>query len=162
MLIYIGLVSFCSIVSIIFTNKEWFAPISQKLLNAYAIVSSGVLNIFGQGTTSVNGTISGSGFSIAIKEGCDALAPMLLYFYSVLFFKASWRHKLKGLGIGLPVLAVINIIRICTLFLVGKYGNDVIFDIMHVDVWQVLFIIFTLIIWVQWLKRTELIPNVKA
>ena len=162
MLLYIGLVSFFSILFIIMSNQAWFEPISNRVLSGYAWISSAILNLLGQQTDVDGQSIAGQGFSISIRKGCDALAPMILYLFSIAFFNTDLKHKMKGLLIGLPVLAVINIIRICTLYLIGKYSTQTIFDIMHVDVWQIFFIVLTLVIWVQWLKKTQKIPNAQA
>jgi exosortase/archaeosortase family protein len=133
---------------------DWFVPISDFILNIYAKISSGILNILGQETSANNGNISSSAFAISVKKGCDAIAPMILYSFAIIFFPVNYKLKLKGIGIGIALLFVLNIIRIVSLYLIGKYANKTIFDIMHVDVWQIFFIIITVFIWVQWLKTS--------
>jgi exosortase/archaeosortase family protein len=153
MLIYIALVSFFSILFFIFSNQLWFEPFSKKILSGYAHISSFLLNLFGQDTRVFEENITSSAFSISVRKGCDAIAPMILYIFGIVFFPVNYKHKLRGIGIGITVLAVVNIIRIFSLFLIGKYTNQRFFDIMHVDIWQILFIMITLFIWVQWLKK---------
>lgn len=152
MILYVSLVSFFSIICMILANQLWFEPVSKSILNVYASISSFILNIFGQGTNVDDTSIVSSSFSIQVKKGCDALAPMILYIFSVAFFPTDIKSKLKGLLFGLPILAVLNLIRLISLFLIGKYGNQMLFDIFHVDVWQIIFIVLTLVIWSYWLK----------
>lgn len=153
MIVYISLVTFSSILFFIFSNQLWFEPYSKKILSAYAHISSFILNLFGQNTSVLGEDIVSPAFSISVRKGCDAIAPMILYIFGTAFFPVNYKHKLKGIGFGILILALVNIIRIVTLFLIGKYTNDRFFDIMHVDIWQILFIVITLYIWVQWLKK---------
>ena len=155
MIRYIALVSVFSILFFIMSNQAWFEPISKKILNAYAYVSSFILNILGQKTSVINGNINSATFSISIRKGCDAIAPMALYIFAITFFPVHYMHKLKGILYGIIILAIVNAIRIVSLFLIGKYTNETIFQIMHVDIWQIFFIIITLFIWVQWLKKSS-------
>jgi len=162
MILYISLVSFFSILSMIIANQLWFQPISRSILNFYASISSFILNLFQQNTVVNDASISSESFSIGVKKGCDALAPMILYIFSIGFFPTDFKAKLKGLLVGLPILAVLNLLRIISLFLIGKYGNPVLFDIFHVDVWQVVFIVLTLVIWSYWLKFSHKKSIVKS
>ena len=59
------------------------------------------------------------------------------------------RSKLPGLVVGTFVLAVVNLIRIVTLFYTGIYWPKW-FEAMHVDVWQPIFILLSLTFWILW------------
>nr|WP_262914175.1 exosortase/archaeosortase family protein [Portibacter lacus] len=154
MILYIVLVTACSILFFIFSNQLWFEPISKSILNMYAKISNVFLNLLQQNTTANDGQIVSPEFSISIKKGCDAIAPMILYIFAIAFFPVHYMSKIKGILYGILILAVLNTIRIISLFLIGKYTNDYIFDIMHVDIWQIAFIIFTVFIWVKWLQNS--------
>lgn len=145
------------------TSRPFFESISQPILNIYADISNGILNVLGQQTKANNENIYSSDFSIQIKKGCDAIAPMILYTLSILFFPVAFKHKPKGILIGLLLLFVLNIVRIVSLYLTGKYVHSL-FEIMHTDVWQIIFIVFTLYLWLIWLKKVTQNPveNVEA
>ncbi len=93
MLKYIGLVSFFSVLCMILSNQLWFQPYSQKILAGYALVSSFFLNLAGQGTSVTGHDITSSGYSISIKKGCDAVAPMILYIFAISFFPADLKVR---------------------------------------------------------------------
>ncbi len=156
MTIFVLAVAICSILSFIVTNQLWFQPAVRGLLSLYAKVSSVILNLLGQSTQVISSQISSASFAIDVKKGCDALAPMLLLTFGTLFFPAGWKDKVKGLLVGISLLALINTIRIVSLFLIGKYTNAAIFDLFHVDIWQIFFILFALLIWIRWLKNATL------
>ena len=54
---------------------------------------------------------------------------------------------------GVIVRMVLNVIRIITLFLTRLHWPKA-FDIMHVDVWQVMFILFAILLWALWASWT--------
>ena len=61
-----------------------------------------------------------------------------------------WR-KLPAVVVGVLLLLVLNIVRIVTLYLTGIYLKSV-FDIMHLDVWQAMFIGMALMLWAVWAR----------
>ena len=151
---FIGSILIFGIFSFWLTAQDSFDKYAQPLLNVYADISNFILNIFGQETRASGESIFSSEFSIQIKKGCDAIAPMILYTLSILFFPVAFKKKPKGILIGLALLFLLNIIRIVTLYLTGKYAYPI-FDMMHTDVWQILFIVFTLYLWLRWLRSVN-------
>lgn len=137
---------------LVLTNQAWFETIAAPILAAYAWISSGILNLFGMGTSANAENINSGPYSLQIKKGCDAIAPMILYAVSILAFPIAMRWKWKGVLYGIVALAIMNIIRIVTLYFFGRYTSEEIFDIMHVDVWQILFIAFTVFLWLYWMR----------
>jgi exosortase/archaeosortase family protein len=143
-------------------NSDWFKESLDPILNLYAAISSVILNILGQGTEAIKQTVAGDAFSVNIKQGCDAIAPMLLYFSAVVLYPISFKWKWQGVLGGLFVLFILNIIRIVTLYLSGAYGSMGFFDFMHIEFWQVLYIILTVfvwLIWVRWAGKKQLLAN---
>jgi exosortase/archaeosortase family protein len=130
----------------------------MSLITFYAKLSSRLLNLMGQQATVFGDTISSSQFSIGIKMGCDAVEPMALFAAGILAFPALFRKKLVGLLAGLFVIFVLNIVRIATLFLVGiKYPD--LFEVMHFEVWQAIFIVVAIGLWFIWLSWAVRKPN---
>lgn len=145
---FIVLVGFFSFVQ----STDWFKEAIKPILYVYASISSVVLNLFGQGTSATAETVSSERFSVNIKQGCDAIAPMLMFMSAILLYPIRNKWKWPGIGIGLVILFILNIIRIITLYLSGVYGNMAFFDFMHIEFWQVLYIILTVILWFYWIK----------
>lgn len=125
-----------------------------------AVVGSGILNIFGQGTQAIGPDISSPDFAISVKQGCDAIEPTVLFIAGVVAFPGPWRKKLKGIPVGIAFLLGMNLIRIITLFLTGRYWNAA-FEFMHIEVWQVIFIILALVAWGYWIRWALKSPTAK-
>jgi len=132
-------------------SKSNFQPL---VVSVNARVSSFILNLFGMGTAPAGGVIASTQYSVSIARGCDAMEAMALFGSALLAFPAKWKFKLIGFFAGIAILFFLNIVRIVSLFLTGVYFPSV-FEFMHVEVWQALFIIFALGLWIFWIKWTK-------
>lgn len=144
------------------TGTETF---SKQFLPAYlsvvASVTSATLSVLGFATATSGTTVSSQAFAMNIAYGCDALEPTFLFAVVVLAFPAPWKKKLLGVLGGVALLYAINIIRLITLFLTGIYKREY-FELMHIEVWQALFIILALALFVLWVSITERQPQHEA
>ena len=114
-----------------------------------ASASAMILRVLGE-DASANGTfVSSPRYAVDIKRGCDAVEPSALFIAAVMAFPTALLPKLPGLLLGTIVLAIINLVRIVTLFYTGIYFPSL-FETMHEDVWQALFILLALFLWVVW------------
>lgn len=129
--------------------------ILSKIAAANASVGSLLLNIFGMDTNTINERIVSKEFSVNVKAGCDGIEAIMLCVAGMLVFPSKWGQKFKGIVVGVGFLLFLNLFRIITLFLTGRYYRKA-FDFMHLDFWQVLFIILaiiTVLIWIQWVNK---------
>lgn len=127
--------------------------IHPKIVSANASISSFFLNLLGQQTLASNQVVVSPRFSISVSRGCDAIEAMALFGAAMLAFPFKWTKKLTGLFIGIIVLFVLNLVRIISLFLTGVYAPRA-FEIMHVEVWQVVFIFIALALWIFWIRMS--------
>lgn len=136
------------------TNGTWFDKFREPFLVLFTTVSSAILNLFGYETTAQGSQLSSSSFGVNIREGCDALAPAILFTVAVLAFPGAWKKKITGIVVGLATIFVLNLIRIISLYLAGVYVPDW-FDFLHVEFWQVVFIALTVLVWLIWLRWSQ-------
>ena len=148
--------SFIILVLLLFTLSatDLFNLIREPLTNLYTWISGMILNIFGSNATVNGDTLSTSRFVINVKAGCDGVAPMILFWATVAVFPVKWKYKWPGLLYGTIFLFVLNVIRIISLFLAGVYVRSL-FDFLHVEFWQILFIAFTIFVWVYWYRWAQ-------
>lgn len=131
-------------------NQPFFDVVNLPVVKGYAWIGSVLLNIFAQGTISDGSYIASDLFSMDISKGCDAITPTLLFMSAVIAFPIAFRLKIPALLIAPPALALLNIIRIISLFLIGSYLPSM-FEFAHIELWQVIFILICFIGWVYWL-----------
>lgn len=87
--------------------------------------------------------------SVSVERGCDALAPSALFVSAVLASPVSIRSRLIAALGGTLLLMVINLVRIISLYLTRIHWPKA-FDVMHLDVWQSLFIFLAILLWAVW------------
>ncbi len=141
----------------LFYALAMFTPFYERHFPYYlglnARLSGYVLKLLGHDITVTGSSISSPAFSIIVKRGCDAIEPTALFACAVLAFPAPFHKKIVGVAAGTLLLAILNLVRIITLFLAGLYLPSV-FELMHIDVWQGLFIFLAIVFWVFWLLWT--------
>ncbi len=93
--------------------------------------------------------VQSSRFGMEVERGCDAVEPTILFLAAVLASPVAFRARLIGMVVGGLALAVMNVVRLLTLFLTGIYWQTA-FEIMHVDVWQAIFVFLAILFWVLW------------
>ena len=132
----------------------WISPAEsfQEYLTLNAEASAVILRLLGDDATAAGVSVGSSRFSVNIKRGCDALQVSAFFIFAVLAWPVSvsiWRRFL-GLIIGTSLLLAMNLVRIVSLYYTGIHFPSA-FDMMHIDVWQVGFIVLALFFWVLWL-----------
>ena len=139
-------------------NTTYFKTVLHPALNNwYASIGSTIINWFGFATVVKHSAINSTHFSVDIERGCDALEPIGFIIAAVLAYPISFSKKWIALFLGPLLLAILNILRIVTLYFKGVYFKSV-FDIIHVDVWQVVFILLTMgicLIWIKWASTSN-------
>ncbi|GMV95096.1 MAG: hypothetical protein AMXMBFR82_48740 [Candidatus Hydrogenedentota bacterium] len=92
-------------------------------------------------------------FRFNVVPDCGALPSMSIFLAAMIAFPTDLWRRLVGLAIGLPLLYGVNIARLTCLALIGAYsGNGQIFDFAHEYVWQAVYIVFVVIIWLMWVE----------
>jgi len=127
---------------------------SKRFLPSYhhwiAEVSGSLLATLGLDTTVTGVSIYSPKFSVNIVRGCDAVEAIALYVCAVLAFPLPFLKRLPGMIAGALLLSVLNLVRVVSLFLIGVYSRRI-FDLMHIDVWQAIFIFLAVLLWILWL-----------
>jgi len=142
------------LVLFVMSAAEAFEVIREPLTNTYAWISSELLNLFSYNTTVNGNTLGNDNFTINIEAGCDGVGPMILFWTTIAVFPVKWAYKWKGLLYGTIFLFALNTIRVITLFLAGVYVRSI-FEFLHVEVWQILFIAMTIFVWLIWYRWAQ-------
>ncbi len=137
-----------SLISLNWVNDNVIEPLTAGI----ARVSGATLDLIGQDVT-MNGTVIRSPrFAVNIRNGCNGVEAMLIFLAAVLAFPASWKSRLIGLGLGIVIIQIVNLIRVVALFLTGAYLPRF-FDTSHTVIWQTLVILTGVLLWVFWANR---------
>lgn len=124
-------------------------------------VSGAILGILGQDVR-VDGTlILSSDFAVNVQNGCNGIETVLLIVAAMAAYPAGLMSRISGIVAGTVLIQLINFVRIVTLFLVGRYFQNV-FQLFHTAVWQILVVLAGVLIFLVWSYKFAASPNVEA
>jgi archaeosortase B (VPXXXP-CTERM-specific) len=94
---------------------------------------------------------------LQIVSECTGVYAAILFLAGVLAFPTTWKARLVGLAVGLPILLLVNLARLVALgLLVGTSSRWMPF--FHEYVWQVLFVglvVGLYLLWIRWMVPRE-------
>jgi exosortase H (IPTLxxWG-CTERM-specific) len=94
-----------------------------------------------------------SAFTFHVVADCGAIPSMSIFLAAVLAFPAPWSRRFLGILLGIPVLYALNILRLACLGALGAWvGPGPLFDFAHHYVWQGIFIVFVVAVWLLWVE----------
>ena len=148
---------------IIFTTlvlcSAWFLSLNSVMeffgsdfTRIIATIAAGVLNLAGFDVSYTGITIAGHGFSVGIKYGCNAVYEIMVFSAAVIAYPSSVKDKVTGVLFGVIVIYIFNLVRAVLLFLTGIYFPNL-FEILHENVAQNIFVFFLVILWLFWVSR---------
>lgn len=131
----------------------------ESYLNVLAAISGWVLGLFGTEVKVVGTQIVGSGYAVAVAQGCDAIEVCSLLAAAVLAFPVSWPARIRGLAIGIVALQALNILRIVTLYWIGASSFSKYFKTSHELIWPSVLIAITIATWILWVRWETPAPS---
>ena len=135
--------------------------------DAVARVSAALMRTFDATITTSGNVIasSASPFAVSIEAGCNGVEATLVLVAAMIAFPAPWPHRLRGIAAGIAAVQVLNVLRVVSLFYLGRFDRDV-FEWAHLYAWQALIMLDVLIVWVVWVRliprRDDALPPLAA
>jgi exosortase H (IPTLxxWG-CTERM-specific) len=131
-------------------DRNVIVPFSHVL----AVVSGGVLNLFAQHVHVTGTVIAGPAFAVDIKNGCNGIEAVVFLCAAIAAFPASWRARLLGILAACTIIEGLNVIRIVSLYLIGRYRPSA-FGAFHLAVWQSVIFAAAVFLFVAWTARVR-------
>lgn len=146
-------VGFLLLAGLFFLLLEIAPPAFYHLSNRLNTVLTARL----MGLVNIRPTISDTlltldGFTVNVIGECSAIFLLALLAAFILAYPAAWRQRLAGLFTCIPVVMMVNIVRIAVVFYAGSRYRPL-FKPLHLYFGQVLMIIAVLVVVQVWLRR---------
>jgi exosortase H (IPTLxxWG-CTERM-specific) len=133
-------------------TAPFHSAVEEPLLHLNAWLAHRVLVLLGAQATLAGTLVTSPGFSMEVVSGCTGLFIFLVLLAGVLAFPARWSHRIKGFLGGAVLLFVLNLVRIVSLFFLGRLLPDH-FEDFHFFIWQGIIILVTAFYWYSWALR---------
>ena len=122
-------------------------------LRAYARAAGILLRLFEPGVLVRGQDIVGR-YSIRIVKTCDGMDVNILLLSAIMAWPSSLRMRLAGATVGIAVLSVANVTRICSLYLVGVHAPDS-FEFMHVELLPALMLSVAVVCFLLFIRHVQ-------
>jgi len=142
-------VSFCTVFYLFY---YYFMDYFAFLENITASLLGFLLRIFGVDAAVTGNTVTMDRLSLRIIDECTAMFGSIVYISCVLAYPTDPKKKIIGIVLGIPCLYAINMVRLVVLAFVGLFSPEI-FEFVHTYLWQTIFIVFVIVIWLTWVDR---------
>ena len=94
-------------------------------------------------------------FRFQVVPDCGAIPSISIFLAAVIAFPTLLLYRFIGVVAGTSILYVINVVRLSTLAYIGAIdwrSGQKWFNFIHEYVWQGIFVIFVVIVWMAWIE----------
>lgn len=131
-------------------------PLLAPLTTLTAQTTLALLHWFGMEAVRVATLIyHPDGFAYEIYYRCTGFLPVAFLGVSILSYPGSLRRKCIGLVLGVPILIVLNLVRLVHLFYIGVH-NPAVFNFAHGLFWEAVLILMIFGLWFLTVKPKPL------
>ena len=95
-----------------------------------------------------------NGFAYVVIYSCTGFLPVIMFIGCVVAYPGTWRAKCVGIAFGVPLVWMINLLRLVHLFYLGVY-NPQMFALAHEVVWQGILAMTFIALWLSWICWSE-------
>lgn len=92
-----------------------------------------------------------SGLALEIYFGCTGFLPAVCLSVAIWASPGAAQRKLMGIGVGVPILLALNLLRVVHLYVIGMTRPEL-FDFLHGVVWQATIGAAVIGMWWLWLS----------
>jgi exosortase H (IPTLxxWG-CTERM-specific) len=156
----------CLAVGFAFLLAPFSQPLFERATASLVTVCAFLVRTFGGHAAAQHNFLvnPANGYSIEVKDTCNASNVTLMLWAAILAFPAPWVQKLKGLAAGTLAIHALNLVRIISLFYLGQYNTSW-FEFAHLYIWESLIMLGTMVIFSLWVQRVRVgqpLPAVRS
>lgn len=140
-----------SVTTLISYLPETWLTIWRDMLIA---LTGGIGSATGLTVKSSGEILTVNGFPMRIITQCTALHYIVIVSGAILLSRwHSWRYRLTGVAVAIPLLVLFNAIRLLCTGLAGTISRQA-FVFVHSYLWVSIFVLFSFAIWTVWDNKT--------
>lgn len=154
-------VAFAVTAVLLFALYQWseasgrFRPVNV----ANAAACAAVLRLGGIASTHDGTHVRVGDAGMDIISECSAIYVLILFAAAVLAFPTTWRARLRGLSLGIPILLTVNVVRLVTLGVILRH-RPAWLPLFHEYLWQIVFVLVVAALYLLWIER--MVPGART
>lgn len=125
----------------------------DSYLKGYAALAGFLLRPFEPHLVIVGQDIIGR-YSLRIVKTCDAMDVNILLTSAILAWPTSIWKRLLGVLAGLTTIAMVNTLRICSLYFIGVYAPGH-FELFHIELWPIAIVVIVVALFMTFIEVTR-------
>ena len=133
-------------------------PVDRAVIVPYtagiASVATSVINLLGEHVHRIGTVISGTGFAVDIKNGCNGVEATVFIAAAMIAFEAPLKTRIIGIILGAVTIQLLNLVRIVSLYWIGVHRKEW-FETFHLAVWQSVIFAVAILVFLQWTRRVQ-------
>jgi exosortase H (IPTLxxWG-CTERM-specific) len=143
-----------------------FAALRSSTLTTYLVLPfatliarlcAAILDLLGAGVSLRGTVITGPGVALEVIDKCSAIYEIGIFWAAVIAYPARMKPKVLGAVLGAVMIFVLSLLRVLSLFYIGRYVPTL-FEKAHIYVGQSFLIILIALLWIYWVERYARAP----
>jgi exosortase/archaeosortase family protein len=122
------------------------------LIELTTVVAAGLITSLGIPATVSGNQITMTNHILEIVPDCTGLTLAALYASLVIAYPLSWTTRLYALAVGVPVIAVANMLRLLAVALASEHLSAEVFDFAHDYLFMGIMVLVVIALWAAWLQ----------
>lgn len=99
-------------------------------------------------------TLGSDDAAVVIRAGCNGLEAIFLLLAGILAFPATWKDRIRGIMVYIPVLFGANVLRVLLLlYIVTRHPQ--LTDFFHYQIAQGVLVLFIAILWMHYVQTSS-------
>src|SRR5262245_49079029 len=91
-----------------------------RLVDLTARCTASILTLLGGGADASGSLVTSRYGSVEIIYECTGIFPVVILAAAILAFPSAWRSKIIGLGLGIPIILLLNQVRLISLVFIER------------------------------------------
>lgn len=125
------------------------------LMEGNAAILKTIVSWLGIPATRVGRDVYLQNHTLSVAYDCTAITIMALYTAVIVAYPLSAKTRGLALAVGIPVIAVANIVRLVGGALASQYLSSSMFDFLHDYLFKVAMILVVVVLWAVWLQMAR-------
>ncbi len=138
----------CSFGFWLFTLHEHLGPVQRAIAAGAGMIARAA----GGHVVTQGYDLIVSSLVMTVNHECTGIFVVMLFASFVLAYPASWRARLGGLAVGIPLFFVVNVLRLATLARIVEIYPGAFFY-LHEYVWQGILTVVVLVGAIAWAEK---------